>query len=74
MSSVAEKDRICAGYTKSDYIIGGEMEGSALYQFANSENVPGVVIRGICDWGVSKNDIYPEDPKKEERFKDSLQA
>lgn len=50
------------------------MEGSARYQFANSENVPGVVIKGICDWGVSKNDIYPEDPKKEERFKDSLQA
>ncbi len=32
------------------------------------------MMKGICDWGVAKNDIYPEDPEKEEQFKESLQA
>lgn len=74
LSSFSEKDKICAGYTKADFIVGGEMEGSALYRFANIENVPGVVIKGICDWGVAKNDIFPDDPEREELFKNSLQA
>lgn len=74
MSSFREKDKICLGYTKSDFIIGGEMEGNALFQFARRGGVPGVVIKGICDWGVAKNDIFPDEPEKEEPFKKSLQA
>ena len=74
LSSFNEKDKICLGYTKADYIIGGEMEGHALFQFANTDGIPGVVIKGICDWGVAKNDIFPNNPTREERFKDSLQA
>lgn len=74
LSSISEKAKICQGYTKTDFIVGGEMEGSALYQFANIENVPGFVMKGICDWGVSKNNIYPDEPEMEEAFKDSLQA
>lgn len=74
MSSFAEKDTVCLGYTKADFIVGGEMEGDALFQYAKNEGIPGVVIKGICDWGVAKNNIYPEDPEKEEVFKDSLQA
>ncbi len=74
ISSFAEKDAICSGYTKADFIIGGEMEGNALFQRAKSTGIPGVVIKGICDWGVAKNDIFPDDLEKEESFKDSLQA
>lgn len=74
LSSFEEKDKICLGYSKSDFVVGGEMEGNALFQFADSEGIPGVVIKGICDWGVAKNGIYPEDSKREEEFKDSLQA
>ena len=33
-----------------------------------------MVIKGICDWGVAKNDIFPEEPDREECFKNSLQA
>ena len=50
------------------------MEGNALFQYANTDGIPGVVIKGICDWGVAKNDIFPDNPAKEEKFKDSLQA
>lgn len=74
MSSFKEKDTICLGYTKADFIVGGEMEGTALFQHAKSEGIPGVVIKGICDWGVAKNNIFPESSEKEEIFKDSLQA
>ena len=74
LSSFSEKAKICLGYTKTDFIVGGEMEGSALYQFSNNENIPGFVLKGICDWGVSKNSIYPNEPEKEEKYKDSLQA
>ena len=74
MSSFVEKDKICAGYTKADFIIGGEMEGNALFQYSKTNGIPGVVIKGICDWGVAKNDIFPSEPNKEEKFKDSLQA
>jgi Nucleoside phosphorylase len=74
LSSFQEKDKICLGYTKTDFIIGGEMEGSAIFQFADSDGIPGVVIKGICDWGVAKNDIFPDDTEKEEKFKESLQA
>ena len=74
ISSFEEKDKICLGYTKADFIIGGEMEGDALFQYSNTDGIPGVVIKGICDWGIAKNDIFPDDPVKEEGFKDSLQA
>lgn len=74
MSSFSEKDKTCLGYTKADFIVGGEMEGDALFQYAKNDGIPGVVIKGICDWGVAKNDIFPDNPKDEEKFKDSLQA
>lgn len=74
MFSFKEKDRICLGYTKADYIIGGEMEGNAVFQYAKKVDIPGVVIKGICDWGVAKNGIFPDDPEREDLFKDSLQA
>lgn len=74
LSSFEEKDRICQGYTKADFIVGGEMEGNGLFQIGNPQKIPGVVIKGICDWGVAKNDIFQFDPTREEDFKDSLQA
>lgn len=36
-------------------VIGGEMEGNGIYLACKEENIPCVVIKGICDWGVSKN-------------------
>ena len=74
MSSFSEKDKTCLGYTRTDFIVGGEMEGDALFQYTKNDGIPGVVIKGICDWGVAKNDIFPDNPKDEEKFKDSLQA
>ena len=50
------------------------MEGTALFQNASTDGIPGGVIKGICDWGVAKNDIFPDDLTKEEKYKDSLQA
>lgn len=58
LSSFEEKDKICLGYTKADFVIGGEMEGNAVFQTAQRVGIPGVVIKGICDWGVAKNDIF----------------
>lgn len=60
MSSFNQKDRICTAYSKNDYVIGGEMEGCALFQVSNICNIPCSVIKGICDWGVAKNDIFIE--------------
>lgn len=74
MSSFDEKDRVCTAYSKNDYIVGGEMEGSALFQVSQSSDIPCAVIKGICDWGIAKNDIFPDEPLREECFKDSLQA
>lgn len=74
MSSFEEKDRVCVAYSKGDYVVGGEMEGSALFQISQSRGIPCAVIKGICDWGVAKNDIFPDAPEQEEVFKDSLQA
>lgn len=74
MSSFEEKDRVCVAYSKSDYVVGGEMEGSALFQISHSSGIPCAVIKGICDWGVAKNDIFPNEPEREDEFKDSLQA
>lgn len=89
LSSYKEKNAICLGYTESDFIIGGEMEGNALFQYEKSDGIPCAVIKGICDWGVEKNSIFSDSEKtskldddessklneeKEEIFKDSLQA
>lgn len=74
VSSATEKDRVCTAYSGSDCIIGGEMEGSGLFQVSYFTGIPCVVIKGICDWGVAKNDIYPTDSDKENKLKDSLQA
>lgn len=79
LSSSKEKDKICTAYFKDDFIIGGEMEGSGLFQTSYFTDIPCAVIKGICDWGVAKNDIFGEDVfeneiLKEEWFKDSLQA
>lgn len=73
MSSFVEKDRVCTAYSKDDYIVGGEMEGSALFQISNINNIPCAVIKGICDWGVAKNNIFGN-KVDEEKFKNSLQA
>lgn len=74
MSSFREKDKICSGYSKADFIIGGEMEGDAVLKYSKYEGIPGVVIKGICDWGVAKNNIYPHEPEMEEELKVKLQA
>ena len=74
MSSFIEKDRICTAYSKNDFVVGGEMEGSALFQVAPSCNIPCAVIKGICDWGVAKNNIFKNDLLREEKLKISLQA
>ncbi len=74
MSSCEEKDRICLAYTKADFVIGGEMEGNAVFQNAKKIGIPGVVIKGICDWGIVKNGIYENDADREENLKNSLQA
>ena len=73
MSSCEEKDRVCLGYTEADFIIGGEMEGNAVFQYAKKAGIPGVVIKGICDWGVVKNGIK-KNPAEDEKLKDGLQA
>lgn len=79
ISSGQEKDRICLGYTEADYIIGGEMEGNAVFQYTKRIGIPGVVIKGICDWGVLKNGVYGKDgekgdEEKEEALKTKLQS
>ena len=74
MSSCEEKDRICAGYTEEDFIIGGEMEGNAVFQCTKRMGIPGVVIKGICDFGIIKNGLSEGGPDAEEVIKESLQA
>lgn len=79
MSSSTEKDKICTAYSENDFVIGGEMEGSGLFQTSYFTDIPCAVIKGICDWGVAKNDIFGEETlengtSKEEWFKESLQA
>lgn len=79
MSSSTEKDKVCTAYSDNDFVIGGEMEGSGLFQTSCFTDIPCAVIKGICDWGIVKNDIFGEETLengslKEEWFKDSLQA
>lgn len=44
------------------------------FQLARADGIPDAVIKGICDWSVARNVLFPENPLKEETFKDSLQA
>lgn len=45
--------------------IGGEMEGSSLYEAANSKHVEWVLIKAICDWAdANKNDNYQKQAAK----------
>lgn len=53
--------RICRAYSKQDFVIGGEMEGSALFQLCAGYDIPCAVIKGICDWASCKNGIYSDD-------------
>lgn len=43
---------------KQDYpeAIGGEMEGIGLASSCQRHNVPWILIKGICDWGMKKSD------------------
>ncbi|MCD8013643.1 MAG: hypothetical protein LUG99_10785 [Lachnospiraceae bacterium] len=36
-------------------VSGGEMEGYGMYHFCRKNHLPCVIIKGICDWGASKN-------------------
>lgn len=58
LSSTRDKLRICRAYSEQDFVIGGEMEGSALFQLCASYDIPCAVIKGICDWGTCKNGVY----------------
>ncbi|TMR21316.1 hypothetical protein ETD86_15535 [Nonomuraea turkmeniaca] len=40
--------------------IGGEMEGIGVYAAAAKEKVDWIVVKSICDWGMSKNDDWHE--------------
>lgn len=68
LSSEEDKARVCRAYSKQDFVIGGEMEGSALFQLCASYDIPCAVIKGICDWGSCKNGIYSDisDREKED--------
>lgn len=61
LSSNEDKMRICRAYSKQDFVIGGEMEGSALFQLCAGYDIPCAVIKGICDWASCKNGIYSDD-------------
>ena len=61
LSSNEDKMRICRAYSKQDFVIGGEMEGCALFQLCAGYDIPCAVIKGICDWGSRKNGIYCDD-------------
>lgn len=56
-----------------EVFIGGEMEGYGLFFECEQADIPCVIIKGICDWGVEKNAL-DKDPKKNNKIKDSLQA
>lgn len=74
LSSVEDKERFCRAYSKNDFVIGGEMEGSALFQICGSYGIPCAVIKGICDWGGEKNSVYPGEAEKEVHLKTCAQA
>ena len=57
-------------------IIGGEMEGSGIWYAARETNIPIMIIKGISDWGESKNGwgAVSNDETKGELIKDCVQA
>lgn len=58
-------------------VIGGEMEGNGVYLACKEEKIPCVVIKGICDWGVSKNtweEILEGNKVANDTVKDSIQS
>lgn len=56
LSDADEKKRLFhAANLTGHNIIGGEMEGCGIYLAREGENIPWVVIKGICDWAVLKN-------------------
>lgn len=69
LSSDEDKARICRAYSKQDFVVGGEMEGSALFQLCASYDIPCAVIKGICDWGSCKNGIYSDTSEAEKEDK-----
>lgn len=76
LSSDEDKARICRAYSKQDFVVGGEMEGSALFQLCASYDIPCAVIKGICDWGSCKNGIYCDiwESEKEDKRPSSKEA
>lgn len=56
LSDIKERNRLVKEVSKKGYsCIGGEMEGNGVYFECKNENIPCVVIKGICDWGAEKN-------------------
>lgn len=57
LSDSAEKKRLLKAIENRGHknCIGGEMEGNGMYFTCAEENIPCVVIKGICDWGEEKN-------------------
>lgn len=79
LSDADEKLRLIDATKKIGYeIIGGEMEGSGIY-FACSgveKEIPFIIVKGICDWGVNKNgwNFVTTDKDKQDEIKDCVQA
>lgn len=65
-----------AAAAKGERAVGGEMEGTGLYSVCGGQGVPCVVIKGICDWAVSKNGWAEatQGGVDNDRFKDCVQA
>ena len=56
LSDVEERDMLAGEVKSKGYdVIGGEMEGNGVYYECRKEDIPCVVIKGICDWGALKN-------------------
>lgn len=56
LSDIAERNKLISEVSQKDSdCIGGEMEGNGVYFACKNENIPCVVIKGICDWGAEKN-------------------
>lgn len=79
LSDAYEKKRLINAANNMGYeIIGGEMEGSGIYFACNGVGgeIPFVIIKGICDWGINKNGWSFVSEKKDEQdeIKDCVQA
>lgn len=77
VSDAEEKLRLIeAAMEKGEAAIGGEMEGTGVYSACYASNTPCIVIKGICDWAVSKNGWAEAagGNLNNEQFKDCVQA